>query len=121
MSYTLANCSSGSLDAVTAAVRARLLPAEALKATEGMTKTGRKRAALLGAAISHLQVLKSVVQGHAEYANILESSEVVHGNYTQRRDELMHLIYHGLYLANLDAEHPTGLMLKLKMKGKMKR
>eukprot|EP00929_Paragymnodinium_shiwhaense_P008342 TRINITY_DN112294_c0_g1_i1.p1 TRINITY_DN112294_c0_g1~~TRINITY_DN112294_c0_g1_i1.p1 ORF type:complete len:950 (+),score=189.88 TRINITY_DN112294_c0_g1_i1:82-2850(+) len=121
VSYVVFNCSSGSPDDVAAAVRAHLLPVEALKATEGVTKTGRKRAALLGAAISHLQILRTIAHGPAEFANVLETSEVVRENYLQHRTELLQSIGSGLYVVNLDAAHPTGLMLKFTQRHKMKK
>lgn len=115
ISFSAAKCSTGTYDEIEEAIRLGLLPPHVLR---GQTEVGQRERGLLGDALSHLNVLRSIASGDAPFANVLQSSEVVAANYGPRRAELLQSLAHGLHLINMDSKHPSGLKVKLDRMGK---
>merc|ERR1712004_206739 len=86
LTYDTIPCVTGTSKNVNAAVREGLLPPTAKEATRGKTTLGLERARLIGMAIAHLRILKTISEGNVEIVNVFEDDEVVYKSYRSQRD-----------------------------------
>lgn len=109
------HCDTSNRKAIVAAVLEGLLPQKALKASEGVSKRGRKRMMLLTAAVWHLRLMRSIVNSTSEskFYNILESTELVNVGFRTWREQLLSNLPRAVDFVNLNARSPAGDMLKL--------
>lgn len=108
LNFTVVPCSKGTPKDIADGVREGLLPASAINYAEGFTRKGQPRAIQLGRAISHLSVMRLILQGSAP-GNVFELREVVNGGYRAKRNQVLAAISKNWWFVNLNAMNPSGL------------
>lgn len=73
-----------------------------------MTAQGLSRELLMGRTITHLRLLKAMLEGNITVANIIEDSEITLAKYRERRAELLARLPEDLDIVKLDARRPAG-------------
>jgi len=108
MTFQVVHCVNVTPKTVAAAVHDGLLPYTAKMAFHGLTTLGIKRSMLIGTAISHLRVLRSISVGSVPIVNVFDDSEIVLPNFEARRNKLLSVLPKDLEYVNLNALHPAG-------------
>lgn len=117
ISFETIKCHSGSAKDVEQAVKDGLiLPSAVTAKNHGNTRRGHTRDSILGAAITHLRIMKLVAEGNASFVNVIHENEVVNNNFRMQRSVLLSQLPHNLDYVNFNAWHPAGLRVKLRKK-----